>query len=191
VSACASWALCQLIIALQKPTPASAPIVAFLSALYARVVAAHAAARRSPLFRGRATSFDTLRQDAEQSAVGSCAQEASQLIAILKESCQGLRLAGAEWHVTVQCCDAHGRLLKEGSDAFYALWYPVTSLLHFCHTNRGHQIDSLPLSCSGICASPSLAFLILRTALAVPTLHHKMPAHSLFLWVLSLSERVL
>ncbi len=91
--------------------------------MYARVVAAHAAARSSSLFRGRATSFDTLRQDEDDRAcVGNCSQEASSLIAILKRECGGLGLAGVEWHVTVQCCDAHGRLLKEGSDAFYAIW---------------------------------------------------------------------
>ncbi len=106
----------------QKPVPANAPLVAFLAAVYARVVAAHAAARCSPLFRGRATSFDTLREDCERSSVGNCSREASSMIAILKHECRGLDLAGVEWHVTVQCCDAHGRLLKEGSDAFYALW---------------------------------------------------------------------
>ena len=109
--------------------PANAAHVAFLAGLYARVVAAHAAARSSPLFRGPATSFDTRREDSEVATVGNCSNEASELIAILKEACQGVNLAGVEWHVTVQCCDAHGRLLKEGSDAFYAIWLGLATIL--------------------------------------------------------------
>lgn len=124
--------LCFLFIPLQKPVPARAPHVAFLAGIYARVVSAHAVARASPLFRGRATSFDTMRDDSDRSSVGNCSKEASDLIAILKEACRDMHLAGVEWHVTVQCCDAHGRLLKEGSDAFYCLWLVAHTILITC-----------------------------------------------------------
>ncbi len=118
-----------VLILFQKPIPANAPHVAFLAGVYARVVAAHATARASPLFRGRAASFDTLREDSDSSTVGNCSTEASHLISILKEACGDIHLDGVEWHVTVQCCDAHGRLLKDGCDAFYASWLAFACVL--------------------------------------------------------------
>jgi sulfur relay (sulfurtransferase) complex TusBCD TusD component (DsrE family) len=73
-------------------------------------------------------SFDTLRSDTDDTSVGNCSKEASDLIAILKQEVQGLELDGVELHVCVQCCDAHGRILKGGSDAFYALWWVASAI---------------------------------------------------------------
>jgi hypothetical protein len=142
---------------MQKPAPATAPQVAFLAKVYARVAAAHAIARLSPTFRGPAMSFDTLREESDDNSVCNCSSEINHLIGILRDAFGGMDLAGAEWHVTVQCCDAHGRLLCSGSSSFYAIW----SVLH-------HEPRMLPpcftLSrVAGIFALPSPAFHFMQT----------------------------
>ena len=108
----------------QKHALANDSHASLLAGMNARVVAVHAAAMLHPLFHGRAVSFDTLRDDCDR-----LPKDAIDSIGVLREGYEGMGLAWVQWHASVQCCDAQGRVLREGSDAVYVVWYVAAIII--------------------------------------------------------------